>query len=244
MRRPFASARLPTPHDDALPRGAIAVVALGLALSLLAALLTVADSEGGAQLDWERSGSIPDSRPAGLGEGGSLQVGDAGFEATRPNAGGYTLFRVSATLTADLGGYSGRSPARCTVRVPKRTVLARTPGKRASYPLPSEDLRTQAVPELSVVRFSAKGTDTVGVDLQDAFEEFTNSPDVKVEWAPYQQGRQTWEWVLAPVERKRAVTLSFATMWRTTATPGARIGCSVEAGPDRARVATAGSLAG
>jgi hypothetical protein len=227
-----------------LPRGAVALVAVGLALSLLAALLTVADSAGGARLDWDRSGSIPDSQPVRLGSDGSLQIGAAGIEATRPNAGGYSLFRVSATLTGDLGGFSGTSRARCTVRVPKRTVLAQTPGKRASYPLPSEELRTQAVPELSVVRFSAKGTDTVAVELEDAFDEFTNSPGVKVDWAPYRQGQQTWEWLLAPAQHKRPVTLSFATMWRTTTTPGATIGCSLEAGPDRARVRAAGSLSG
>lgn len=246
MRRPFAdrSSRAAAGEAQSLPRGALAVVALGLALSLLAALLTIADTEGGARLDWERSGPIPGSRSVRLGTGGGLRIADAGIEATRPNASGYTLFRASATLTADLGGYSGRSQARCTVKVPKRTVLARTPGKRASYPLPSEDLRTQTVPELSVVRFNAKGTDTVGVEVEDAFDEFTNSPHVKVDWAPYQQGQQTWQWVLAPAERRQPVTLSFATMWRTTATPGATIGCSVSAGPDRARVATSGSLAG
>lgn len=229
---------------EAFPRGAVLVVAAGVALSVLAALLAVSDSEGGARLDWDRSGPIPDSKPARLGPDASLQIVDAGFESTRPNAGGYSLFRVAATLTAELGGYSGRAQARCTVEVPKRTVLARTPGKRASYPLPSEDLQTQAVPELSVVRFSAKGTDTVGVPLNDAFGEFTDTGGVRVDWAPYRQGRQTWEWVLAPARRKQPVDLSFATMWRTTATPGATIGCSLAAGNDTARVATGGRLAG
>jgi hypothetical protein len=246
LRLPFASGDPPRPGGETapLPRGALVVVAVGLVLSLLAALLTVEESEGGARLDWDRSGAIPNSKPAKLGDDGRLQIVDGGIEATRPNASGYSLFRVSATLNVDLGGYQGRSVERCTVRVPKRTVLARTPGKRASYPLPSEDLRSQAVPELSVVRFNAKGTDTVGVEVQDAFDEFTNSPGVKVEWAPYRQGQQTWDWVLAPAERKQPVTLSFATMWRTTATPGATTSCSVKAAAEQARVETSGSLGG
>jgi hypothetical protein len=246
LRRPFTSAgrRAPADGTERLPRGALAVVAVGLVLSLLAALLTVSESESGARLEWEQSGSIPDSNRAKLGADGSLQIVDGGIEATRPNASGYSLFRVSATLDSDLAGDSGRSEARCTVRVPKRTVLARTPGKRASYPLPSDDLRTQAVPELSVVRFNAKGTDTVGVEVEDAFDVFTDASGVKVEWAPYQQGQQTWEWVLTPAERKQPVTLSFLTMWRTTATPGATIDCSVDGGADRARVETSGSLGG
>ena len=245
MRRPFAATGRPAgaADEDRVPRGAVAVVVVGLALSLLAALLTVEESEGGERLDWERSGAIPDSRPAKLGQG-SARIVDAEIVATRANASGYSLFRASGTLDLDLAAFDGRGEARCTARVPKRTVLARTPGKRASYPLPSDDLRTQAVPELSVVRFNAKGSDTVGVELEDAFNVFTSADGVKVEWAPYQQGEQTWEWVLAPEKRNEPLTLSFATMWRTTTTPGAAFDCSVEAGPDTARVRTAGRLGG
>jgi hypothetical protein len=225
-----------------VPRGAFAVVVVGLVLSGLTALLTVSESSGGERLDWERSASIPDSAQVSFGKDGSLQITDAAFEATRPNASGFSLYRVAGTLNVDLADFDGRAEARCTVQVPAGAVLARTPNKRASYPLPSEDLRTQTVPELSVVRFNAKGTDTVGVEVEDAFDEFTNSPDVKVEWAPYRKGQQTWEWVLSPRPRTEPVTLSFATMWRTTGEPGAKIACTAEVAGKTVRAGTGGTL--
>jgi hypothetical protein len=122
-------------------------------------------------------------------------------------------------------------------------VLGRTPGKRASYPLPSENLAAQSVPEGSIVRFYAKGTDIVVVPLSDALHTFTSSPGVKVDWAPYRQGEQTWSWVLTGVERpRRAVQLGFATLWRTTARPGAKISCRVVDGRRTVRASTAGRL--
>jgi hypothetical protein len=227
---------------DSVPRGAIAVVVVGLLLSMVAAVLTVDEDEGGERIDWELSGEIPGSRPASLGSEGSLEIADAKIDATRDNASGYSLFRVSGTTILDLGGYEGRSQARCTVRVPPRSVLARTPGKRAAYPLPSDDLQNQAVPEISVIRFNAKGTDLVGVEVEDAFEEFTNADPAKVEWAPYRQGEQTWEWVLEPAERTEPARLAFMTMWRTTESAAARIACSATAGGETTRAATSGSV--
>lgn len=231
-----------SPADESIPRGALAVVVAGLVLSVATALLTVGEDEGGARIDWERSADIPDSEAIRLGRDGSLRITDAGIDATRANASGFSLFRVAAVLALDLGALEGRSEARCTVGVPERSVLARTPGKRAAYPLPSEDLRSQAVPELAVIRFNAKGTDVVGVEVEDAFEEFTEANAVKVEWAPYRQGEQTWQWVLEPADRSEPLTLAFMTMWRTTETPGAQIACSVTSGEERARVSTGGEL--
>src|SRR3954451_3563206 len=225
-----------------VPLGALAAVVIGLVLSGVTALLTVSESEGGERLDWERSAQIPDSAPAPIGKDGRIQITGGGLEATRANASGYSLYRIAGTLNVDLADFDGRAEARCTVTVPTGAVLARTPNKRASYPLPSEDLRTQAVPELSVVRFNAKGTDIVGVEVEDAFDEFTNSPDVKVEWAPYQRGQQAWEWVLPPAQRTEPVTLSFATLWRTTGEPGAKIACTVDAAGKTARAGTGVTL--
>jgi hypothetical protein len=227
---------------DSVPRGAIAVVIVGLVLSVVTALLTIDEDEGGERIDWELSAEIPGSGPSSLGSEGSLEIADAKLDATRDNASGYSLFRVSGTAILDLGGYEGRSQARCTVRVPPRSVLARTPGKRAAYPLPSEDLRSQAVPELSVIRFNAKGSDLVGVEVEDAFDQFTNGDPVKVDWAPYREGEQTWEWVLDPADRSEPVRLAFMTMWRTTERAGGRIVCAATAGGDSARAATSGSV--
>jgi hypothetical protein len=225
-----------------IPRGAIAVVVAGLVLSAVAALLTIDEDEGGARLDWELHGDIADSSSAPLGAEGSLEIRDAGIEATRDNASGFGLFRIAGALVVDFGGYDGRAEAHCTVRVPPGSVLARTPGKRAAYPLPSDDLPSQAVPELSVVRFNAKGTDIVGVEVEDAFDDFTNADAAKVEWTPYRQGEQGWAWVLPAGRRAEPVRLAFMTMWRTTGKPGAGIVCSARAADEAARAATSGKL--
>jgi hypothetical protein len=133
-------------------------------------------------------------------------------------------------------------PVNCTVVAAKNSILGRTPGKRASYPLPSNDLSTQAVPDQSIVRFNAKGTDIVGVPVSDAFTDYTNVKDAKVDWATYKPGRQTWNWLLRPAKRTEPVTLSFATMWRTTSIPGATISCDAQAGKKRLSASTTGKL--
>jgi hypothetical protein len=226
-------------RDNAgVPRGAILVVIVGLLACVATALLTVDQSSGGEDLTWDLDGKIPDSSP------GPLKVTDASISATRPNASGYKLFRISGTANLDLGSFAGAVPVSCTVEAPKRSVLGRTPDKRASYPLPSTDLASQAVPDLSIVRFNAKGTDIVGVPVSDAVSYFTNANDVKVDWASYKPGRQTWNWVLRPAKRKEPVTLSFATMWRTTADPGGKIRCDAQAGSRKLSAATAGKLGG
>jgi hypothetical protein len=225
----------------ALPRGAVAVVVAGLILSAATALLTIDEDEGGERLEWEQSAEIADSEPVDLGPDGRLQIRDAGIESTRANASGYRLFRIAASLDLDPGSYDGASQARCTVTPAPRSVLARTPGKRAAYPLPSEDLVTQSVPELSVVRFNAKGTDLVGVDVGDAVAQFTETDAVVVEWGRYRQGEQTWVWDLPPLG-DQPERLGFVTMWRTTQDPAAEIACVAETGPSRARASTAGRL--
>ena len=58
---------------------------------------------------------------------------------------------------------------------------------------------------------------------------FTNSPDVKVEWAPYRRASRPGTGGCLPRARTEPVTLAFATMWRTTGEPGDRIACSAEA---------------
>ena len=221
-----------------VPRGAIAVVVVGLLACVATALLTVGESSGGESLSWDVNGKIPDSAP------GPLQITDAAIDSTRPNASNYRLFRISGTVTADLGTFSGAVPVSCTVEAGKRSILGRTPGKRASYPLPSNDLATQSVPDQSIVRFNAKGTDVVGVPVSDAFTDYTNAKDAKVDWAHYKPGRQTWNWLLRPAKRTEPVTLSFATMWRTTTDPAGKVACSAQAGSRKLSANTAGKLGG
>ncbi len=228
--------------DLDIPLGAIAIVVAGVLLSGAAALLSVDEYAGGIHLEWDDSARIPDSAASSVG-GVSAKVVDGEIDTTRVNASGYKLYQVNAGLQLETARRDDRATASCTISVPSPSVLGRTPGKRASYPLPSEDLPAQAVPEGSIVRFYAKGTDVVVVPLSDTLHRFTSAPGIKVDWAPYRPGEQTWNWVLTDVDRHwRTVRLGFATMWRTTARPGAKIACRVADGKHTVTASTAGRL--
>ena len=226
--------------DLDIPLGAIAIVLAGAVLSAATALLSTSEYAGGVHLEWDDSARIPDSASASA-QGVTAKIVDGQLDTTRANASGYRLYEVNARLRLETARADDRATASCTISVPRPSVLGRTPGKRASYPLPSEELSDQSVPEGSIVRFYAKGTDIVVVPLSDTLGSFTTAPGIKVEWGPYRQGEQTWNWVLTDVTRPgRAVWLGFATLWRTTAHPGAKISCRVADGKRKVVASTAG----
>jgi hypothetical protein len=236
-----------TPPSEKLqaPRGALAVIALGLLATVAAPLLISDEFVGATALSYEGDRMLEDSRPAELPEGGTMQISDAAIHSTRPNADGYKVFRVSGALSIDPERPSRGGDVLCTIRVQPPTIIARTPNKRASYPRPSDGpkLEDQDVPETSIVQFYAKGTDLIAVDLDDAFSSFTNRDGILVEWIPFREGRQQWAWRLPAGERGRT-TLSFASFWRTTGEPAARIACRRTTGDGSARVRTGGALGG
>ena len=228
--------------DLDIPLGAIVIVVAGVLLSAAAALLSTDEFAGGIHLEWDDSARIPDSGSTSAG-GVSAKIVSGEIDSTRLNASGYKLYQVKAGLRLETARQDDRATASCTIAVAPPSVLGRTPGKRASYPLPSDDLAAQDVPEGSIVRFYAKGTDTVVVPLSDALDSFTSAPGVKVEWGAYRQGEQTWNWVLTDVARhQHAVRLGFATLWRTTARPAAKISCRVIDGQRKVAARTVGRL--
>jgi hypothetical protein len=226
------------------PRGALAVVAVGLLATVAAALLATTKSIGAVELEWEARTPIPDSPAAEIPGGGSMQIVDAGLRVSEPNIAGYRLFRVVGVLRIEEGSAVGQARVRCRTDVPRRTIPAKTPGSRASYPRSSsgEDVRKQEVPERVVVEFSSRGTDIASLELGDAFREFVNVPGVVVSWPPYRMALQEWQWGFPDGRPDRAVALGFASMWRTTTTPYSRITCVVETAAGEARTATEGSL--
>lgn len=228
--------------DSDIPLGAIVIVVAGILLSAAAALLSTDEFAGGIHLEWDDSARIPDSAPSSAGQL-SAKIVAGEIDSTRLNASGYKLYLVTAGLRLEAASQDDRATASCTIAVAPPSILGRTPGKRASYPLPSDDLAAQDVPEGSIVRFYAKGTDIVVVPLSESLDRFTSTPGIKVEWGAYRQGEQTWNWVLTDAARhRRAVRLGFATLWRTTARPGARISCRVHDGGQRVAARTAGRL--
>lgn len=218
------------------------MVVVGLVGCLAAALLSTDKPIGAVELNWDEKRPLPDSRPAAIPGGGEMRIVDAGLRASAPNISGYRLYRVAAVLRVDAGAAIGQGRVRCAVRVPRRTIVAHTPNKRASYPRPSEDLVEQPVPPKSIVEFNSHGTDLAAVELGDAFSSFTDQPGIVVEWAPFRLGQQVWDWGLPSGRPSEQLHLAFASIWRTTAVPAARVLCTLTTSADSTTVQTTGAL--
>lgn len=232
--------------DTRPPRGALAVVAIGLIATLAAVLLSSDESAGSAaELFWEAKAPLPDSRVAPIPGGGGMRISDAGIRTTETNISGYRLFRVAGKLTIDAGSAVGQGRIRCATRVPGSAIVAHTPGSRASYPRSSsgENLTKQDVPEVVLVEFNSHGTELAVLGLSDAFDTFTDQPGVVVSWSPYRKGFQEWQWGLPAGRPAKQLELGFASFWRSTGTPAARVSCTVETGAGGATVRTSGRIA-
>lgn len=225
------------------PTGALVVIAIGLIGCLAAALLSTDKPIGATSLEWVDKKPLPDSERAAIPGGGGMQLTEAGIRTTESNISGYTLYRVAAVLDIDAGSAIGSSRLHCSMRVPKQTIAAKTPESRASYPRSSENLIEQEVSESSLVEFNSHNTDLAFVELEDAIgKAYANRPGIVVEWAPYRIGRQVWTWGMPPGRPSEPLRLPFAAIWRTTVTPAARIGCTLENAAGTATVRTAGTL--
>ena len=229
-----------------MPTLAIATVAVGLLATVAAHVIENLDISESLDeyIEWEETGQIPDSREARLGRQGQIQITRASLAATRPNASDFRVYRVAATLDITTGAPDRRSNAACTISVPRGVIFARTPGGRAVFPQPSEDLEIQDVPDVAGIEFNAKGTDLVGLEVEDVIDEYTTTPEVLVEWGDYKPAEQTFEWVIRGGNHEEPVNLTFAAMFRTNdAAPAATVGCSATTveGAD-ARTSTSGEL--
>jgi hypothetical protein len=227
------------------PRGALAVIAVGLLATVLAAVLSTDQPIGAATLEWVEKSPMPDSKVVPIPGGGRMQLTEAGIRATEPNVSDYTLYRVSAVLTIGAGSAVGHGRLRCSVHVPHGTEAAKTPKSRAAYPRSSEDLAEQDVTETSLVEFSSHSAELASVEIGDVLgKRYTEEPGIVVEWAPYQLGKQVWQLGLPAGQPKAPLHLPFVSIWRTTVTPTARMACTIETAAGSATVRTAGALPG
>lgn len=234
------------PSDTRPPRGALIVVAVGLFACLVAALLSTDKSSGSAaEVEWVQKQPIADSPPVPVpGGAGEMRLSEAGIRATGTNVSGYSLYRVAALLTIDANSPIGSGRILCSIKAPQDTEVAQTPGSRASYPRSSEDLFAQEVPEVVLAEFASKGAALGVLDFEDLFENgFSSVRGLKVEWPKYTVGEERWEWFLPPGKPSVDLELPFASLWRTTAVPSAKIACTLETSAGEATVRTAGALA-
>jgi hypothetical protein len=231
---------------DKVPRGALAVVAVGLVATLAAALLANENLAGeAAGLEWLQATKLPDSDPVAVpgGNGETMQLTRASIHATGVNVSGYSLFSSGAVLGIDAGSPVGSARIQCTMRAPNGTEVGQTPGSRASYPRSSEELSEQDTPESGVqVEFSSHGTGLAEVELEGLPDQFATERGIKVEWPTYRIGVEHWRWYLPPGPPSAELELPFVTVWRTTKIPSAEIGCTLTTSAGEASVRTSGAL--
>ncbi len=234
---------MPDEKQNRPPRGALVVIAVGLLATLVAALLSTDKPLGAATLEWVEEARMPDPKPVEIPGGGRMTLSEGQIRSTEPNAGEYTLFRSSALLTVDAGSAVGHGRLRCTMAVPKRTIIAKTQKSRASYPHSSEDLADQEVSETSLVEFSSHSTDLASVEIGDVLgSRYTREPGIVVEWPPFRIGEQVWQLGLPAGRPREPLRLPFISIWRTTVNPAARVSCTIETAAGSATVGTAGTL--
>ena len=189
-----------------------------------------------------RKAPLPDSKQAAIPGGGKMQLTEAGIRSTEQNIGEYSLFRTSALLTISRGAAVGHSRLRCSIQVPQRTIVAKTPKSRASYPRSSEELANRPL-ENSLVEFSSHSAELALVEMNDVLGKgYTREKGIVVEWAPFQIGQQVWKFGLPAGRPQEDLTLPIASIWRTTSKPAAHIACTVENSAGTATVSTAGKL--
>jgi hypothetical protein len=221
------------------------VVAVGLLACLAAAALSTDKSSGSvADLEWVQKMPLPDSKAVPVpGGGGEMRLAEAGIRATGTNVSGYSLYRVAAKLEIDAGSPVGGGRIRCAIEAPGSTEVAQTPGSRASYPRSSEDLFAQEVPEVVLAEFSSHGSALAVLEFEDLFADgFSSERGLKVEWPTYQIGKERWEWFLPSGQPQKTLELPFASVWKTTAIPSAKIACTLTTSAGEATVKTSGAL--
>jgi hypothetical protein len=227
------------------PRGAIVVIVVGLIATLAAALLAT-ESAGGSSIsvEFEKEAKIPDSRPASIPGGGSMQLGSAELRATEKNANGERVSRVTAVLTIDAGSPVGQARVRCSMRGGPGAELGRTVDSRGAFPRSSGEynLTKQDVPGSVGIRFPVHGAEYASLEFDDAFEAFTELPGVVVSWAPSKPRSQEWQWGLPKGRPAQPLSLGLASFWRTTGASQARISCTLENDAGVASVRTAGGF--
>ncbi len=230
--------------DTRPPRGALAVIAVGLVASVAAALLATDESGGSSvKVEWAARAALPDSTPAAIPGGGSMRLDEAGLRATEANISGERVFRVTAVLRIEAGSAVGQARVRCRMRG-GGAELGRTVDSRGAFPRSTGEysLTKQEVPESVGVRFHSSGAEFASLELGDAFDTFTDLRGVVVSWDTYRTDSQEWQWGLPESRPREPLALGLASFWRTTKPPAASISCTLENATGSAKVATAGTL--
>lgn len=228
-----------------MPRGVLAIVAVGLLACVVAAVLTTGKGEGeAANLEWVQAAKMPDSKAATVpGATQQVRLVKGKLRATGTNVSGYSLFQVATTLRVDAGAPIGGARIRCSTDGGRGMEIAQSAGGlRATYPRSSEDgIYGQEVPEVILLDFSSHGSELAVLEVLEEPSRFTTAQGVKLEWPEYEEGTENLKYFLT--DKPEAVfKLPFFTVWKSTSAPSAKVSCELETSAGKATVRTAGSL--
>jgi hypothetical protein len=226
------------------PRGALAVIAVGLIATIAAALLSTDEAGGSSvEIEWTAHAPLPGSPPAAIPGGGSMRLDDGGLRTTEKNIEGERIFRATSVLRIEAGSAVGQARVRCRMRG-GGAELGRTVNSRGAFPRSSGEynLTKQDVPGSVGVRLPIQGAEYASLELGDAFETFTDLPGVVVSWQPHRIHSQEWQWGLPEGRLQEPLALGFAGFWRTSGQVSTQISCTLETDAGKATVRTAGKL--
>lgn len=227
------------------PRGALAVVVVGLVASLAAWLLSTDETGGSSvEIEWVAQAPLPDSPSVAIPGGGSMRLEDGGLRATEDNINGERIYRATSVLRIEAGSAVGQARVNCRMRGGPGAELGRTVNSRGAFPRSSGEynLTKQEVPGSVGIRLPIQGAEFASLEMEDAFEAFTDLPGVVVSWMPVQTASQEWQWGLPEGRPEAPLTLGFASFWRTAGEVSVDVSCSLDPGAGKASVRTAGAL--
>jgi hypothetical protein len=231
-----------------MPRGAIAVVVVGLIATLAAAVLSGSGGGGAAaHLEWVVQHRLPDSKKVGVPGNASakMQLIDAKLQSTGTNVAGYALFRVLATAKID-DGVKLEEGSKLLCSTHTGVLIAQsTGGLRMTYPRKFETgAYTHLVDEEVLAQFASHGTGSaILVTGEDLPPRYTTVRGVKTDWPEYEFGTETIEYLLPHGKPKAAIELPFYTIWKSTRRPSATISCELTSPAGNAKVETSGHMA-
>ncbi|MBK8294999.1 MAG: hypothetical protein IPK93_09600 [Solirubrobacterales bacterium] len=190
---------LPDKNSDRIPRGAIAVVIVGLFLTVAVIVLNLRGQDPSTKLDWVTTEEVKSPPATDFGGKGEFRLNRTTLAAIPPNGAGDLIYRVSGDVVIDSAGKKPTS-IKCKFSAPGAdTTVAKTRGDLAAWPRPSKDLLIHEVPEALVVKFRAAGNTVLEMPIRDSIRRYTNSA------SPTQT-----DWVRKPENRLRPQVLTWS----------------------------------
>jgi hypothetical protein len=221
------------------------VIVVGLIATVAAAWLSTDETGGSSvEIEWVARAPLPDSPVAAIPGGGSMRLEEGGLRATEANINGEQVYRATSVLRIEAGSAVGQARVNCQMSGGPGAELGRTVNSRGAFPRSSGEynLTKQEVPGSVGIRLPIQGAEFASLEMEDAFESFTDLPGVVVSWMPYRIHSQEWQWGLPEGRPDEPIALGFATFWRTAGEISVKVSCTLETGAGRARASTGGQL--